>query len=567
MLGKIKKWFKKSSVGKFLAVSLLLSLVSIPAIYQLLKPGYYSNHDGEGHIIRLQEFDIALKDGQFPPRVSKNLMYGYGYYFFNFNYPLVHWMGEAAHVVGFGYVDSVKVVSILGLILSGIAMFAWQRHYWGRLGAFAAGVLYMYAPYRLLTLYVRGALAEHLAFMTLPLLFLATEKIAEGDKKKRLKYVLLGAISYALLMLSHNIIAFIFSAMLGLFMLFHVVLYKKFKLLINYGVMLFLGMGMSAFFWFPALSEKKFVRLDQTIGQDFPDHFVYFRQLFDVGWGFGGSGPGLNDGLSFQVGIFNWIVLILALPVIYLLWKKLHAKAMHMVFYLFLFLLSLFFMLPVSRAVWDNLPLFPFIQFPWRFLSWTIFVTSILGGTVVYYLEKRYKRAAPKIVVIGIIMLVVSSYGYYQVNERVLIKLPGNRPIQGSTTWADEQFPIWYEPKPSGFPKGRIEIVEGKGRVEVESWKTGAHKYEISASQSVKVVENTAYYPGWVLIVNGVKHDFDYEDSEYPGRIVYQLPAGEYRVLTKFRETNSRKVADYVSLGLGGAVVASLLYVYVRDRG
>ena len=34
-------------------------------MWPLFSAGYYSNHDGEGHIIRLQEFDIALKDGHF----------------------------------------------------------------------------------------------------------------------------------------------------------------------------------------------------------------------------------------------------------------------------------------------------------------------------------------------------------------------------------------------------------------------------------------------------------------------------------------------------------------------
>lgn len=555
-----KKWFK---VGLF---TLLIVLISLPGIYELLKPGYYSNHDGEGHIIRLQEYDIAIKDGHFPPRISKNLMYGYGYYFFNFNYPLVYWMGEAAHLVGFGYVDAVKVVSILGVVLSGIAMFTWQYRYWGFLGGFVSSVLYMYAPYRLLTLYVRGALAEHIAYIMLPLLFLFTERIAEGRKRKRSSYVLLGAISYALLMLSHNITAFIFSLMLGLFMLFHMVLKKRLRLIVDYALMIFLGMAMSAFFWYPALSEKGFVLLDQTIGQDYPDHFIHIQQLFQRTWGYGGSGVGLNDGLSFQVGIFAWLFLLLGIPAAYILWKKSHAKSLHIIFYIFLFFLSVFFMLPTSRVLWDNLPLLPFTQFPWRFLSWSIFTTSIIGGMVVYAIQRKF-RSKKKMVYVGVAIvlagLLISNSEYLKVNERVEIKLPGDNPIQGSTTWADEQFPRWFDPKPTEVPDQHVEIVEGNGSVSVDNWLTSRHTYKVVANDWIKIVENTAYYPGWSVFVNDEKIDFSYEDSEYPGRIVYLLDEGNYKIQSVFMETKTRQIANLVSVTMLLIVIGFLGYYRV----
>ena len=151
---------------------LVLTALSLPALSDLLKPGYFSSHDGIGHIIRLSEFDIALHDGNFPPRISKNLMWGYGYYFFNFNYPLVYYLGEGAYALGLGLVDAIKSVMIMGLIFSGWAMFLWQKDHLGNWGGLLAGFLYMYAPYRLLNIYVRGSIAEHLAFIMLPLLFI-----------------------------------------------------------------------------------------------------------------------------------------------------------------------------------------------------------------------------------------------------------------------------------------------------------------------------------------------------------------------------------------------------------
>jgi uncharacterized membrane protein len=209
--------------------TLAIILLSLPALSELFKPGYFTTHDGEGHIIRLEEFDIAIQDGQVPPRLSKNLMYGYGFYFFNFNYPLVYYLGETAHKLGFNFTDSIKIVCGLGLTLSGLAMYFWQKRYWGDWGAFVASILFMYAPYRLLNMYVRGSVAEHIAFVMLPILFMFTEMIAEGDRRKRLIYIPLAGFAYALLMLSHNITAFIFTIVLGLFMLFHIYLYRNLK--------------------------------------------------------------------------------------------------------------------------------------------------------------------------------------------------------------------------------------------------------------------------------------------------------------------------------------------------
>lgn len=540
---------------------LLLILISLPATSELFKPGYFTNHDGEGHIIRLQEFHIALQDGHFPPRLSKNLMYGYGYYFFNFNYPLVHWAGELFHLAGLGFVDSVKAVNVLGLVLSGLAMFAWQRAHWGNGGGFVAGVLYMYAPYRLLNIYVRGSLAEHLAFIMLPLLFMFTERIVEGKPRKRLRYILFGGISYGLLMLSHNIMALIFTLVLGFFMLFHLLLYRSVKNVISFGAVGITGLALSAFFWVPSIFEKKYVRLDQTIGQDYPDHFVFPHQLIQRSWGFGGSGPGLADGMSFQIGIFHAGFALLALFALPLLWRRYKKRAWHVIFYLAILFISVFFMLEQGRPLWDNLPLLRFTQFPWRFLSWSVFAASVLGGALFFLINKKLKNKVLTIMVFFLLLggVIYSNKEYWQANQRINITLPGNQPISGSTTWADEQFPVWFEPKPVAFPAARVEVAEGDAQIEIESWKTAKHTYTVRARIPVKLIENTAYYPGWQLLVNGSPYGFSFMEERYPGRIVYSLHPGEYAVTTVFRETPLRKTVNLISLFAFVAVLLLLV--------
>ncbi|MBI2267975.1 MAG: hypothetical protein HYU80_00840 [Candidatus Blackburnbacteria bacterium] len=532
---------------------ILLILLAIPASWELLKPSYFTTHDGIGHIIRLQEFDIALKDGHFPPRLSKNLMYGYGYYFFNFNYPLVYWLGEAVHLLGANFTISLNMVSLGSLVLSGITMFLWQRNHWGNWGGLVSGIFYIYAPYRFLNVYVRGALAEHLAFVILPLLFMFTEKIAEGESRKRLRYTLLAGVSYALLVLSHNIMAFIFTIVLGLFMLFHVLLKKQLVLLLYFTAVGTIGLLLSAFFWIPSLAEKEYVRLDQTIGKDYPDHFVSPEQLWQRKWEFGASIAGSSDEISFQVGLLHLTALLLGTIILFLLWKKHQFRAIHTAFYIGVFFLSIFLMLPYSRLLWDKLPLLAFTQFPWRFLSWTVLSTSVLAGASVFTINEGAKKLdlkhlSPLIAILVISLLLFLSKDYWKVDKRASVDLPSNKPIAGSTTWADEQFPIWFEPKPSQIPKSRVEIVSGEGRVSITSWKTASHEYKIVSQTPVLVVENTAYYPGWNLQANGKDLDFSYQDRNFPGRIVYSLPSGSFQITTTFQETPLRKIANTTSL-------------------
>src|SRR3989338_8392925 len=76
-----------------------------------------------------------------------------------------------------------------------------------------------------------------------------------------------------------------------------------------------LALGLSGFFWIPAIFEKKFTLVDQlllTNLADFRIHFVYLQQLWNWTWGFGGSAAGLADGISFKIGKLHIVASIAA---------------------------------------------------------------------------------------------------------------------------------------------------------------------------------------------------------------------------------------------------------------
>ena len=73
-----------------------------------------------------------------------------------------------------------------------------------------------------------------------------------------------------------------------------------------------LGLALAAVYLVPLVAELRYINLGQwtAFNYDYDQHFVYVAQLLSPFWGYGYSGPGLNDGMSFQLGA---VMLVLVL--------------------------------------------------------------------------------------------------------------------------------------------------------------------------------------------------------------------------------------------------------------
>src|SRR5258708_7318600 len=131
-----------------------------------------------GHVIRMDEFYRAFRDGEFPVRWSKRLYFGYGYPFFNFNYPSIYYTALPVMLLGFSASVAMKAEMGAAFMLSGVFMYAYMRRKVRAPFAVLAAVLYMYAPYRFVNMYVRVSLAESAAFIFRPFLMWGGESIA-----------------------------------------------------------------------------------------------------------------------------------------------------------------------------------------------------------------------------------------------------------------------------------------------------------------------------------------------------------------------------------------------------
>ncbi|MCJ7792889.1 MAG: hypothetical protein MUP45_02845 [Candidatus Marinimicrobia bacterium] len=131
-------------------------------------------------VIRLTAFHQALAVGELPVRFLFRLNYGYGYPVLNFLYPGGFYLGEVFHLAGMNFVNSVKLVFGLSVIMAGLFSFFWLKTKFSFMASLLGSLFYVYTPYFLWDIYKRGSMGEVLALALVPLFFWAVEKKIGG---------------------------------------------------------------------------------------------------------------------------------------------------------------------------------------------------------------------------------------------------------------------------------------------------------------------------------------------------------------------------------------------------
>ncbi len=503
--------------------------------------------------------DKMLSEGQFPPRWSGELNNGYGYPVFLFNYPLPAIVGEGFHKLGLGFVDSVKAVLFLSMVISVLGMYLFLKELLGsKLAAFLGAVFYLYAPLRFSNIYVSAAVGSALAIGIVPFVFWSMVKIKKSleSRVKSQGWILIGAVSFALLILAHNVTALIFAPVIAVFawmLIREVGGFREFRVVRDFGVMILLGLGLSAWFWLPALAEKQYVRFDEVYSGFYKDQFISLWQLLRSPWGYGLSHPGNPEpgDMSYQLGLVQILVMLLLIPLVWVIGVVRQVREVRVIggMVLGLFALSIFLMLKVSSPVWEKLPFLSLVQFPLRFQAISIFAASIGTGLFIKWIPAFAGMTGKRIVFVTLLVLVIyANRNHWNINQKFD---PGEGYYLNlkttSTTYA-EHLPKWGRVMPKGAP-AKVEIVRGEGEVRLVRDQSAGVLAEVEASQPVKLRLNQFYFPGWQIKVDGKPVEFNYlTDEESYGLPVFDIEKGKHMVIAEFKNTPVRNVADGLSI-------------------
>lgn len=548
----------------FLVIILILS---IGALRPLMNPSFFPMHD-DTQPSRVYEMAKSLSFGQFPVRWVDDLGYGYGYPLFNFYAPLPYYTGSIFNLLGVSAISSTKIMFAVGILLSGITMYFLGSFLAGNFAGIAASMLYLYAPYHAVNIFVRGAVGEYYAYAFLPLLILGIALLIRsfGDISQTKKAVIIGSLGYAGILLSHNILGLITTYFL-LFMLvtYFLILFitGQNKSFIFYFIsIILLGFGVSAFFTLPAVIEKNYTKVEELTkgGSEYNKHYLYLDQLWDSPWGFAGSAPGRSDGMSFKIGKIHIIVGVIATFLLYNLWKKRKSHNYLLFIYLLtyvVFLLSVILMTEQSHIIWQLLPGFTFIQYPWRLINFSLLSLSLMSSLVFINIKKSSYQA-----VLAVILIVLTIGFNLKYFIPQLYTNPKEEDYIGNDSLKFKISRISDEYLPSEFiiPQQSINIpneaIEETDFLKIRKIikETPTEKvYDIQVLQSQDFLTNVSFFPGWKVYGNDRQLPF----SSKEGRINLQLTSGSLILSLKFENTPIRTAANTISL------LSIFLLVYV----
>lgn len=537
----------------FLKISLLI-LITLPTILPFFNSRFFYTQDYI-FIARLNQMSAALSDGHFPVRWAPDLRFGEPT--FNYYAPLPYYIGAAIHFFGLDFIRTAKALFILSSLFSALAMYLFAGKLFGEKGAILATILYTYAPYRAVDLYVRGALSESFAFIFFPLIFYASVLLVEKVTIPKITFL---SLSLAGLFLTHNVTTLMLAPFLGLFWMFLILTRRRRAALFPLVGSSILGLAVAASFLLPAFFEREFIQTKYlTVGYfDFRAHFVAFYQFFSPYFGYGSSLWGPVDDMSFQIGLAHWAVLILA-AISGFIFRKDKKKLLILGFFGGCFLLSVFLQHNKSAFIWEAIPIMAFIQFPWRFLAVSIFLVSIIGGLMAGYFKDKIKL----LYFVLIAAVIVSNLPYFKprnyVEDSFFDKFLKTESMQSGVDLTKDYFPIWVRIDRVEY-FGTPRAISGEAVVSDFVQKTAQAKGSIEVLSDAQIEMPVTYFPGWQLRANG--EIVNLSEPSIQGLVTFYLPRGNYRINLELKDTPVRIAGNAISLiSISGLI---LLLIYKR---
>ncbi len=549
---------------------LIILFVSLVLGWQLLRPGYYAMHD-DLQVMRLFEMDKCFQNGQIPCRWVPDLGQNYGQPLFNYYSALPYYLGEAFHLVGFTFVDTVKLLFLLSLFLSGVFVYLMAKELVSEKAALVAALAYLAAPYHAVDIFVRGALSESWGLALVPLVLYALIRVCREPKATNSAVL---ALSLAALLTTHNITVLISSPLLAVFGLYFLITNpKRIKQLTYLLPGILLGIGLSAFFLFPVLFEQSYIQTKFLISDyfDFRAHFTTLGQLFTkLSWGYGPSrfnSYQYPETLSFFVGTVP-IASLLITP--FLLWFRRTDKKIFPIA-LITFVLCLFFLFMTharSVLIWEMIKPLTFVQFPWRFLGPVALLSSLLIGICLDAVKIGEKKMM-KVASFLIAFLIAANFSYFRFekyypsmnDEQKLSAGEYDTQIRGALL---DYLPSTVKVIPEEKAPSMPQILTGKVDINYFDKRSNYFSSEFNVLSEGAVVRFPVMdFPGWTLYQNRARTPIKYDHNNDYGLITVNLSKGHQLIQSFFEDTLLRTISNFITVA-SGLLLTIWLVLYQR---
>lgn len=517
--------------------------------------------------MRVHQMFVCFKDFQIPCRWVPDMGYQYGYPQFLFYPPAPYYLGAFIHLFGIQIIDSVKILFILGYVCSTIFMFIFLKaFFYGEskeksfikihLSAFLGAMLYTYVPYKAVEVYVRGALSEFWSLSFFPLVFWSIYQLIN---ERKMKYSIFLAFSIAGLLLTHNLITLIFAPIAILWCLSLLVIKKGWKSLPKVFLGGVLGVGLAAFFTLPVIFEGKYVHLETLLGGyfDYRQHYVdVFRLLISNLFGYGSSGFGQDNSLSLSTGQIQWIVALFGFILSFVFLKKQKSISILIIIFSIVEAGVLFLIHQKSSFIWQSLPVMAYLQFPWRFLTISIFLLSFLGASTAFLII-QFNRKIGKIFVVLVLIGIFLLHGYF-FKPKEWFGISDSDKFSGPFWEKELTISIFdYLPIYAKLPPNRVapvlpEVLDGN--VTFLSYKKGSNFQTglTEVTEKSKLRLPLLDFPGMTVFVDGKVVNHNHDDCRKEefcfGLISFDINKGTHTIMTKLKDTPVRSIGNVITI-------------------
>lgn len=567
-------FFKKTIQNTNFWPLLIVLFFGILAGRTLLTKGYFNMHD-DLQMMRQLEMEKCFLDGQIPCRWVPDMGYGFGFPLFNFYPPLPYLIGQAIRLVGFSFVDTIKLVFLMSFLASGVTMYFLAKEFFGKYGGVISAIFYIWAPYHSVDIYVRGAMNEAWALVWFPLILWSGYRLIISEDSNFKKWVLALSLSWAGLLLSHNLMVMIFTPVFGIWCLIFLLNDKNFWTksvrLISSGLLAF---GFSAFFTLPAVVEQKYVHVD-TLVMGYYEYIAHFASasqlLISRFWGYGASVWAESDGMPFPVGHFHWILSLILIGFVvhlYLKKRKVDLQTKVVTYFFLVGWFAVFMTHSRSTFIWQAISPLKFVQFPWRFLTIVALSFSFIAGYVVVLLNnhKKIRTIAPIVLVFG---LIIFNWNYFLPLGGKMGRLTDAQKFTGAAWDLQRTAGIFdYLPKsaienPKDGMNDLVEVISGDSIVTDKQLGTNWASFRVSVKSESSVLRIGVFqFPNWKLLLDGKESKIEIPEDEKWGRIYVSVPKGDHVVSLKLENTLVRSLSNAVSL----VAWLGLLFVYLKPN-
>ena len=541
----------KSKTVLFIGIVWLIS--SLIMFRQLAAKAYFSCliEDTYTYTSWASQFAEGLREGIIYPRWTSLNFWGYGSPTFILYPPLAFYLTSFFNVLAGSVITAMNITKYTALLLSGIGMFFLVREFYSEKSALLSAIFYIGFPFNVFGLYYYGTFASVVSLMWFSPIILFTYKYID---KRQCKYVLYAGLCYGGLIFTHLINAYMFTFVMSSFVLSLSIIKKRPWDILAIPVIILTGSSVSAAYLFPLLFEKHFFNINAFVaaggGFDFAQYFIYPNMT-------GIMPPGNFWPVyykEFETAIFLLSVFICIFMMRMARLKNIKTgRDTNSVNFIFIgtALGSLFLLFGLSSFIWNAIPFFKFIQFPFRWLNITFFAVAFLSAAGFRLTEYNSGRRTERRVAIGIVVLiflVCILYDYKYIVTSPVFTSDELIPPK-SVNWTKEHLPTGVDIniiRLAETKEDRITILTGDGNVEIATWNTAKRSVKTVLKEDSVIRIRTFYFPGWNAYIDGKRTKINKEDGS--GAMLVDVTRGKHMLELKFVDTPIRFYSKLVTI-------------------